>query len=85
MSDVQDIWLMLSFRDTLQEMQQLPSINSFPDGKYNTLYQTVNGILQRFEEKSKENFKQALEKHKTEVHPLYSSVYSLNDLLEVFA
>ncbi len=84
-SDVQDIWLMLSFRDTLQEMQQLPSINSFPDGKYNTLYQTVNGILQRFEEKSKENFKQALEKHKTEVHPLYSSVYSLNDLLEVFA
>jgi hypothetical protein len=84
-ADIQDIWLMLSFKDTLQEMQQLPSINSFPENKYNKLYQTINGILQRFKEKSKENFEQALEKHKSEVHPLYSSVYSLNDLLEVFA
>ncbi|EGI72763.1 hypothetical protein PH505_be00380 [Pseudoalteromonas distincta] len=84
-ADVTDIWLMLSFKETLQQLQQTPAINSMPETKYIKLFNTVESILERFKEKSKKNYKHAKEKLKEAAHPLYSNVYSLNDLLEVFS
>lgn len=83
-TDVDDIWLMLSFRETLQQLQQTPSVNSMPEQKYTDLFNTVDSVLKGFEDKNENNYNLALEKLKDSPHPLYSTVYSLNDLLEIF-
>lgn len=82
---VDDIWLMLSFQETLKEMQQFPSVNSLPESRYNNLCLTIDSVLASFKEISKKNYLQAIEKKKSASHPLYSTLYSLNDLMEVFA
>jgi len=84
-ADVTDIWLMLSFKETLQQLQQTPAVNSMPENKYMKLFNTIEGVLEQFQDKSKEKYKQAEDKLKDASHPLYSNVYSLNDLLEVFS
>jgi integrase len=84
-SDVEDIWLMLSFRDTLLQLQQLPAVNSLPEKKYLKLFANIQAVLQRFNNKSPKEYKLASEKLKNAPHPLYASIYSLNDLLDVFA
>lgn len=81
---VEDVWLMLSFRDTLKDMQQYPSMNSLPGPRYHKICFTVESILARFKEVDSINFARAEELHKSACHPLYSTLYSLNDLMEVF-
>jgi len=81
---VEDIWLMLSFRETLTEMAQFPTVNSLPKGKYQDLCRTIDAILVGFKEVSEENYNQASEQQKCSSHPLYSTIYSLSDLMEVF-
>jgi hypothetical protein len=83
-TDVEDIWLMLSFKETLQQLQQTPAVNSMPEQKYLYLYKRIESVLRGFKEKNEDNYSQALEKLKDAPHPLYSTVYSLNDWLEVF-
>ncbi|MDE9383459.1 hypothetical protein PZ937_21975 [Vibrio alginolyticus] len=83
-SEVEDIWLMLSFKDTLQEMKDYPAINSLPTDKFYKLCNTIESILKRFKEVSPDNYTEALAKHSEAPHPLYSGGYSLIDLLETF-
>lgn len=61
---VEDIWLMLSFRDTLTEMEQYPTVNSLPKERYFDLCNTIDYILSRFKNVSNENYSQAIEKQK---------------------
>ncbi|HCH2798167.1 TPA: hypothetical protein NKT10_003932 [Vibrio parahaemolyticus] len=84
-SEVEDIWLMLSFNDTLQQMKDYPAINSLPTDKFYKLCNTLESILTRFKEVSPDNYAQAQEKHSESPHPLYSDGYSLMDLLEAFS
>ncbi|MAE92337.1 MAG: hypothetical protein CMI67_22650 [Pelagibaca sp.] len=84
-AEVDDIWLMLSFKETLQQLQQTPSVNSIPSKKYTELFEIVESILKGYNEKSPSNCRQAHEKIKQSAHPLYDDVYSLNDLLDVFS
>ncbi|MDF9399991.1 hypothetical protein [Vibrio sp. 1180_3] len=81
---VEDIWLMLSFNDTLKEMKEYPSINSLPTDKFHKICNTVESILKKFKERSPKNFSIAESQHNNEPHPLYSDGYSLIDLLETF-
>ncbi|CAK1917764.1 Core-binding (CB) domain-containing protein [Vibrio crassostreae] len=83
-AEVEDIWLMLSFNDTLDEMKGYPSINSLPTDKFHRLCNTIASILRRFSEVSPENYAEASEMHREAPHPLYSDAYSLIDLLETF-
>ena len=83
-SEVEDIWLMLSFNDTLQEMKAYPAINSLPTDKFYKLFNTIESILKDFKEVAPDNYTQALEVHSNGPHPLYSDGYSLMDLLETF-
>ncbi|HBK3326023.1 TPA: hypothetical protein KDX74_003602 [Vibrio parahaemolyticus] len=83
-SEVEDIWLMMSFNDTLQQMKDYPAINSLPTDKFRKLCNTIESILTRFKEVSPDNYAQAQEKHSESPHPLYSDGYSLMDLLEAF-
>lgn len=82
---VEDIWLMLSFKDTLDEMQLFPSVNSLPKSRYENICLTISSALARYKEVSNENYSEALEKKKGSSHPLYASMHALNDLLEVFS
>lgn len=82
---IDDIWLMLSFKDTLKEMLNFPSVNSMPESRYKKLCLTIDSILARFKEVSEKNYLQAQEQKKISSHPLYSTPYSLNDLLETFS
>ncbi|HIF5566829.1 TPA: hypothetical protein ACX3DA_004207 [Vibrio parahaemolyticus] len=84
-SEVEDIWLMLSFNDTLQQMKDYPAINSLPTDKFHKLCNTIESILTRFKAVSPDNYTQAQEKHSESPHPLYSDGYSLMDLLEAFS
>lgn len=81
---IEDIWLMLSFNDTLKEMKEYPSINSLPTDKFHRICNTVESILAKFKERAPKNFSIAKTKHSKEPHPLYSDGYSLIDLLETF-
>ena len=83
-SEVEDIWLMLSFYDTLQEMKAYPAINSLPTDKFYKLCNTIESILKDFKKVAPDNYTQALERHGEAPHPLYSNGYSLMDLLETF-
>lgn len=83
-SEVEDIWLMLSFNQTLQEMKEYPEINSLPTDKFYKLCNTIEAILTRFKEVSPSNYAKAEEMQCEAPHPLYSDGYSLTDLLEVF-
>lgn len=84
-SEVEDIWLMMSFNDTLQQMKDYPAINSLPTDKFHKLCNTIKSILTRFKVVSPDNYAQAQEKHSDSPHPLYSDGYSLMDLLEAFS
>ncbi|EPQ9993567.1 hypothetical protein ACUY0Y_003953 [Vibrio parahaemolyticus] len=84
-SEVEDIWLMMSFNDTLQQMKDYPAINSLPTDKFYKLCNTIESILTRFKAVSPDNYAQAQEKHSESPHPLYSDGYSLMDLLEAFS
>jgi hypothetical protein len=83
-ASVNDIWLMLSFRETLDEMLQIPAVNSMPKDDYDKICVSVDSALVRFKEKSRKNYDEAQEKLKFDSHPLYSTIYSLTDLLEIF-
>ncbi len=84
-ASVNDIWLMLSFKETLIEMRLYPAINSLPKSRYEKLCLTIDSILARFKEVSEQNYILAIELKKTASHPLYSTPHSLNDLLETFS
>ncbi|MFL9799685.1 hypothetical protein AB6C80_010890 [Vibrio cyclitrophicus] len=83
-SEVEDIWLMMSFNDTLQQMKDYPAINSLPTDRFHKLCNTIQSILTRFKAVSSDNYIQAQEMHNEAPHPLYSDGYSLMDLLEAF-
>tara|TARA_R110002012_G_scaffold320218_2_gene542796 strand:- start:663 stop:2531 length:1869 start_codon:yes stop_codon:yes gene_type:complete len=83
-ASVNDIWLMLSFKETLDEMLQIPAVNSMPKTDYDRICVSVGTALVRFKEKSKKNYEEAQEKMMSGSHPLYSTAYSLTDLLEIF-
>lgn len=83
-TEIEDIWLMLSFNDTLQEMKDYPAINSLPTDKFHKLCNTIESILKDFKKVAPDNYSKAQEKHSASPHPLYSDGCSLIDLLETF-
>lgn len=83
-ADVEGIWLMLSFKDTMAQMQQIPAVNSMPKNQYSKLWNTLVHILSLYQDKAPGCFRIALDKHKSAPHPLFATVQSLTDLLEIF-
>lgn len=84
-ADVDDIWLMLSFKDSIESSLARPSVNSFPQESFhNTLSKAIH-ILSRMAEISPENYKVAKSKNKAAPHPLYQEENDLTDLLGVYA
>lgn len=83
-AEVDDIWLILSFKDTVIESLDRPSFNSAPTEKFNNVLTAVNYALSRLEEKAPDNFKLAVLKNNNSPHPLYNEDSSIDDLIEVY-
>lgn len=80
-----DIWLMMSFRDSIIDTMSRPSLNSLPSTKLEKTLNTVGEIMKRFEQKAPAEYRAALELNKESSHPLYNDESALEDLLEVYA
>lgn len=83
-SEVDDIWLMLSFKDSLIETRARPSFNSIPTDKGEKLLTLVDAALHKFKEASPGNYKEAVEKHKSAPHPLYDDEHAIEDMMEIY-
>lgn len=84
-ADVDDIWLMLSFLDSLNDTISRPAVNSFPSKTFKDVVDKTKHILVMMEQKSPANFKLASDKHVEKPHPLYEEETDLTDLLEIYA
>lgn len=83
-ASVDDIWMMLSFYEVLLSLCSAHSLNSVPKKKFTDLVIQIESALARLKEKDRKSFYDAKEKLKNAQHPLYETVRSLEDLVEVF-
>lgn len=83
-AEVDDIWLMLSFLDTLEEVMSRPSYESFPSEHFAKIKLMTLSILEKMREKSPDHYFEAQRKNGEMPHPLYSDEDSIHDLLEVY-
>ena len=79
-----DIWLMLSFKDSIIETMARPSISSVPSTNLEKTLNTVNSILPRYNAVAPDEYQAALALNKKSPHPLYDDESALTDLLEVY-
>lgn len=84
-AEIDDIWLMFSFKDSLLETISRPAINSIPNSKFSDALEKTQYVLSRMEKIAPEDYKIANDKNKISPHPLYQEETDLEDLLEVYA
>jgi hypothetical protein len=83
-SETDDIWAMLSFRDSAMETLARPSVNSVPAPRLKKILLMVDAILIRHQEKALEKYQAAAELNKEKPHPLYDDGCAIDDLLEIY-
>ena len=74
-AEVEDMWLMLSFRDSIMETLSRPSVNSNPTEKVDKLLSKIDMILRRFREKYSAKYAEAIEKNNIEPHPVHAGTF----------
>jgi hypothetical protein len=84
-ANADDIWLMLSFLDSLTETISRPSINSFPSAEFKVAIDKTRYVLSRMKIVSPLDYEIANNRNKSEPHPLYQEDTDLTDLLEVYS
>jgi hypothetical protein len=83
-SEINDIWLLLSFQYELLQLLARPSINSVPSSKLSNASHDVSVLLSKIQKVARENYLQARDKYKIEPHPLWSDSSSFESLMEVY-
>ena len=84
-AEVDDIWLMLSFRDSILLALSRPAVNSIPKASFDETLEKTNLVLHMMENTAPHNYKIANNKNKEAPHPLYKEDDDLSDLLEIYA
>ncbi|ELR64640.1 hypothetical protein C942_02211 [Photobacterium marinum] len=84
-SEVDDIWQMMSFRDSIISAISRPSFNSMPSEKLEKLLTKTDAALELLKEKASENYAQARERNDYEPHPLYDDEHALEDLIRMYS
>ncbi|MBU2970019.1 site-specific integrase [Pseudoalteromonas sp. C2R02] len=82
-AEVDDIWLMLSFRDVILEVACQPSINSIPTTTLTKVTNTVESILERLKREFPHVYKSAEVKYSELPHPLWADKTDFNVLMEL--
>tara|TARA_R110000772_G_scaffold58087_2_gene131460 strand:+ start:3757 stop:5568 length:1812 start_codon:yes stop_codon:yes gene_type:complete len=83
-AEVNDIWLMLSFRDVILEASCQPSINTIPASALTKVVHTVESILERLKAEFITEYKSAEVRYSIAPHPLWSNDSDLNLLSEMY-
>jgi hypothetical protein len=83
-AEVDDIWLMLSFRDVILEVSCQPSINTMPTNTLTKIVCSVESILERLRQEFSIEYKHAEAKYLASPHPLWSDKADLDTLLELY-
>lgn len=84
-AEVDDIWLMLSFKDALLETIARPAINSIPNQEFKSALDKTAYILSRMKAIEPDRYNIANNNNKEAPHPLYQDDTDLSDLLEIYA
>ena len=82
-AEVDDIWLMLSFRDVILEVACQPSINSIPTTTLAKVTNTIESILERLKREFPRVYKSAELKYSELPHPLWADKTDFNVLMEL--
>ena len=82
-AEVDDIWLMLSFRDVILEVACQPSINSIPTATLAKVTNTVESILDRLKQEFPCVYKSAEMKYSELPHPLWADKTDFDVLMEL--
>ncbi|HAS6175377.1 TPA: hypothetical protein RQJ73_001459 [Vibrio vulnificus] len=83
-SEVDDIHLMLSFKDAIYLTLTRPSYNSAPPKELESLLIKVSAALSLLEDSSPDNYLEAVERNNHEPHPLYNDEFSISDITRVY-
>jgi hypothetical protein len=83
-AETDDIWLMLSFKDSILETMSRPSFNSSPGERFEKISRAVDSILERYKKTDQAAFREAVSLNNAKPHPLYDSAASIDDLLELY-
>lgn len=84
-AEVQDVWMLLSFRDVILETLSRPALNSTPSGVLQKVLLTIVNILQKIDEDYPLVYKDANEKYQESAHPLWSSEGDLELLMNLYS
>ncbi|SMF06725.1 hypothetical protein SAMN02745866_00511 [Alteromonadaceae bacterium Bs31] len=83
-AEIEDVWLMLSFRDVLLGVMSRPSINSMPGDILIKVAATVESILSRLQDEFIDVYSSAMKRYMDAPHPLWSSEDDFDLLREVW-
>lgn len=83
-AEVEDIWLMLSFRDVILEVSCQPSINTIPTNTLTKVLYTVESILERVKSCFSYEYNLAMSKYYDAPHPLWSDKTDFNFFVELY-
>ena len=83
-AEIEDVWLMLSFRDILLGVMSRPSINSIPGDILVKVAATVESILSRLQDEFIDVYNSAMKRYMDAPHPLWSSEADFELLREVW-
>ncbi|BBS86627.1 hypothetical protein [Aeromonas media] len=83
-ADADNIWMMLSFYDTVRQVLSRPAYNSTPSEHFHHLEIKTKIILDKLRHKAPKAYFEAEEMNRIESHPLYNDSNSIDDLLRVY-
>jgi hypothetical protein len=83
-SEINDIWLLLSFQSEVLQLLARPSINSAPSSKLSNASYDVSVILNKIQKVARENYLLAREKFMIAPHPLWSDSSSFESLMGAY-
>lgn len=83
-ADKDNIWLMLSFYDTVRQVLSRPAYNSTPSENFYHLEIKTKIILDKLRSKAPKAYHEAEEMNKIKSHPLYDDSNSIDDLLRIY-
>lgn len=83
-AEADNIWMMLSFYDSLRQVMTRPAYNCTPSDKLNYIEIKTLFILSKLKEKAPKAYHDAEELNKSTPHPLYDDDNSIDDLLRIY-
>ncbi|SHI28777.1 hypothetical protein [Ferrimonas marina] len=84
-AETDDIWMMLSFRDSLHEALARPAYNSVPSERFTDIVRKTGIILDKLRAKAPDNYREAEEMNREAPHPLYDDSDAIDDIRRMYA